>query len=157
VPTTNAAGTASSADTISAAEAWAAELQIRGYRLTAPRRAVLQALSECTASLSPAELLQHARQHYPQTGLVTVYRTLDVLTECGAVRRVHQPDGCHSYALASAGHAHHIICEKCRAVTEFEGCDLEALFKIVQRRTGYKVQAHWLELFGLCPACRAAG
>lgn len=140
----------------SSADAWAADLQARGYRLTAPRRAVLLALAECRASLSPAEILQRARDHYPQTGLVTVYRTLEVLTDCGAVRKVHQPDGCHSYALASAGHAHHIICEKCHAVAEFEGCDLEALFKVVQHRTGYKVQAHWLELFGLCPACRAA-
>jgi Fur family transcriptional regulator, ferric uptake regulator len=135
-------------------ETWGARLQADGYRLTAPRRAVLQVLAESAAGLSPAEILQRARRRYPQTGLVTVYRTLDVLAACGAVRKVHQPDGCHSYALASEGHAHHIICEKCRAVVEFEGCDLEALFKTVQRRTGYKVQAHWLELFGLCPACR---
>ena len=136
------------------AETWGTRLQAEGYRLTAPRRAVLHALAESAASLSPAEILQRARRHYPQIGLVTVYRTLDVLTAYGAVRKVHQPDGCHSYALASEGHAHHIICEKCQAVVEFEGCDLEALFKTVQRRTGYRVQAHWLELFGLCPACR---
>jgi Fur family ferric uptake transcriptional regulator len=135
-------------------EIWGTRLQAEGYRLTAPRRAVLRVLAQSPASLSPAEILQRARQHYPQIGLVTVYRTLDVLTAYGAVRKVHQPAGCHSYALASEGHAHHIICEKCQAVVEFEGCDLEALFKTVQRRTGYKVQAHWLELFGLCPACR---
>ena len=135
-------------------ETWCIRLQTEGYRLTAPRRAVLQVLAESAASLSPAKILLRARRHYPQIGLVTVYRTLDVLAVYGAVRKVHQPDGCHSYALASEGHAHHIICEKCQAVVEFEGCDLEALFKIVQRRTGYKVQAHWLELFGLCPACR---
>jgi len=149
--------TTESVDMTASAETWAADLQARGYRLTAPRRAVLQALGECQASLTPQEILSRARKHYAQTGLVTVYRTLDVLADCGAVRKVHQPDGCHSYALASAGHAHHIICEKCHAVAEFEGCDLESLFKLVQRRTGYKVQAHWLELFGLCPACRAAG
>jgi Fur family ferric uptake transcriptional regulator len=83
-----------------------------------------------------------------------VYRTLDVLAECGAVRRVHQSDGCHSYAPASAGHAHHVICEKCQSVAEFAGCDLNELFRSVQRRTGYKIEGHWLELFGLCPNCR---
>jgi len=136
------------------AAAWATHLQARGYRLTAPRRAVLQVLAEAGASLSPAQILELARRHYPRTGLVTVYRTLGVLTECGAVRKVHQHNGCHSYALASEGHAHHVICEKCHAVAEFEGCDLETLFKAVQRRTGYKVESHWLELFGLCPDCR---
>lgn len=136
---------------------WGARLQAEGYRLTAQRRAVLQVLVESAASLSPAEILQRARQHVPETGLVTVYRTLEVLTTCGAARKVHRPDGCHSYAPASEGHMHHIICERCRAVLEFEGCDLGTLFKTVQRRTGYKVQAHWLELFGLCPACRQKG
>jgi Fe2+ or Zn2+ uptake regulation protein len=143
------------ADAVDAVDRWVEHLQAQGYRLTAPRRAVLRALSEGQASLTPQEILSCARAHYPQTGLVTVYRTLEVLADCGAVRKVHQPDGCHSYALASAGHSHHIICEKCHAVSEFEGCDLEKLFRTVQRRTGYKVQAHWLELFGLCPACRA--
>ena len=137
--------------------AWVARLQTEGYRLTAPRRAVIKALAETAVGLNPAAILRRARRHHPKTGLVTVYRTLDVLSACGAVRKVHQPDGCHSYALASPGHAHHIICEQCRAVMEFEGGDMEMLFKTVQRRTGYKIKSHWLEFFGLCPACRKAG
>jgi Fur family transcriptional regulator, ferric uptake regulator len=136
--------------------ALAEALSIRGYKLTQPRRAVLRVLTQAAASLSPAEIHRLAQTHYAQTGLVTVYRTLEVLVDCGAVRKVHQADGCHCYALASAGHAHHIICARCHAVMEFDGCDLTGLFKRVQRRTGYSVEEHWLELFGLCPACRAA-
>jgi Fur family transcriptional regulator, ferric uptake regulator len=136
--------------------ALAEALASRGYKLTQPRRAVLRVLAQSAASLSPAEIRRLAQTHYPQTGLVTVYRTLEVLVDCGAVRKVHQADGCHGYALASEGHAHHVICARCRAVVEFDGCDLTALFKRVQRRTGYRIEEHWLELFGLCPACREA-
>ncbi len=137
-------------------DATSALLASHGYKLTRPRRAVLRVVAETHESLSPAQIHARARKFYPQTGLVTVYRTLDVLAECGAVRKVHQADGCHSYAPASEGHAHHLICENCQSVMEFEGCDLAEMFKTVQKRTGYKIEGHWLELFGLCPNCRTS-
>jgi Fe2+ or Zn2+ uptake regulation protein len=126
----------------------------RGYKLTRPRQAVLRVVAESEATLTPAEIHRRAQAIYPRTGLVTVYRTLELLVEAGTVRRVHQPDGCHSYALASEGHAHHLICENCQSVVEFAECDLKDLLASVQRRTGYQVRSHWLELFGLCPQCR---
>ena len=130
-------------------------LAARGYKLTQPRRAVVRVIANAGRTLTPAEIHTAAQAHYPHTGLVTVYRTLELLAECGAVRKLHQPDGCHSYALASEGHAHHVICQSCHSVVEFDNCDLGALLAAVQRRTGYKISGHWLELFGLCPACRA--
>ena len=126
----------------------------RGHKLTQPRRAVLKVIAASARSLTPAEIHTRAQKYCRHTGLVTVYRTLELLTECGAVRKIHQSDGCHSYAPASEGHAHHIICENCHAVIEFEGCDLADLAAAVQRRTGYVVSGHWLELFGYCPKCR---
>jgi Fur family ferric uptake transcriptional regulator len=126
----------------------------RGHKLTQPRRAVLRVIAETEATLTPAEIHRRAQAYYPHTGLVTVYRTLDLLVEAGAVRKIHQSDGCHSYAPASAGHAHHLICQGCQSVVEFSECDLGELLALVQRRTGYQVSGHWLELFGLCPQCR---
>ena len=129
-------------------------LVAHGHKLTRPRRAVLTVIAASAGGLTPAEIHTRAQKYYRQTGLVTVYRTLDLLTECGAVRKIHSPDGCHAYAPASEGHAHHIICQKCRAVIEFDNCDLSDLLSAVQRRTGYQVSGHWLELFGLCPRCQ---
>jgi Fur family ferric uptake transcriptional regulator len=128
----------------------------RGHKLTRPRRAVLRVVAGSAESLTPAEIHTRAQKYYQQTGLVTVYRTLELLAECGAVRKIHGADGCHAYAPASDGHSHPIICEKCHAVTEFDNCDLAELLASVQRRTGYQVSGHWLELFGYCPRCQAA-
>jgi Fur family transcriptional regulator, ferric uptake regulator len=130
-------------------------LVARGHKLTRPRRAVLNVIAASAESLTPAEIHARAQKHYRPTGLVTVYRTLELLTECGAVRKIHAPDGCHAYAPASEGHAHDIICQKCHAVIEFDNCDLADLLATVQRRTGYQVSGHWLELFGYCPRCQA--
>jgi Fe2+ or Zn2+ uptake regulation protein len=126
----------------------------RGHKLTRPRRAVARVMAETDATLTPAEIHRRAQAFYSQTGLVTVYRTLDLLVEAGAVRKVHQPDGCHSYAPSSQRHGHHLVCQRCQSVVEFVECNLEGLLKSVQRRTGYQVSGHWLELFGLCPQCR---
>ncbi len=128
-------------------------LTAHGHKLTRPRRAVLRVVAGGD-SLNPYEIHARARRLYARTGLVTVYRTLDLLAACGAVRKVHESAGCHSYALASEGHAHHIICAECHAVTEFSDCDLADLLRAAQRRTGYTIQDHWLELFGTCPACQ---
>jgi Fur family ferric uptake transcriptional regulator len=140
---------------LTAAQPLAEALAARGYKLTRPRRAVLRVVAENSASLTPAEIHLQAREFYPQTSLVTVYRTLELLVECGAIRRIHQSDGCHAYARASEGHAHHVICENCRSVVEFDCCDLGDLLVAVQRRTGFQVEGHWLELFGACPNCRS--
>jgi Fe2+ or Zn2+ uptake regulation protein len=125
-----------------------------GYSNTRPRQAVIAVIANASGYLNPAQILREARAIYPQIGLVTVYRTLDVLADLGLVRKVHLADGCHSYALTEKTHGHHVICAACRQVVEFEGCDLSAVFRRVERQTGYVVQDHWLEIFGLCPACR---
>ena len=59
----------------------------RGRKLTQPRRAVLKVIAASTESLTPAEIHARAQQFYRHTGLVTVYRTLDLLTACGADAR----------------------------------------------------------------------
>ncbi|MGD8623602.1 MAG: Fur family transcriptional regulator [Anaerolineae bacterium] len=130
------------------------QLSEAGYRITRPRQAVIRALQEDAGYASPAEVHLRAREHCPTIGLVTVYRTLDVLSELGLVRRIHAQDGCHGYALAAVGHRHHLVCRQCGAAVEFEGCDLSPFLARVGRETGYAIEDHLLELVGLCATCR---
>jgi Fur family ferric uptake transcriptional regulator len=137
-----------------------------GYSNTRSRRAVLMAICEAGGQASGAELLALGRAHHPPLGLVTVYRTLDLLLSLGLVRKLHLDEGCHTYALSMIGphgevrdgdrhdHGHHVICRDCGRAVEFEGCDLDAVVASVEAQTGFRVQEHWLEMFGVCPACR---
>lgn len=129
-------------------------LSTKGHKLTQPRRAVIQVVAAAQAALTPGEIHALARGIYKNTGLVTVYRTLGLLVESGLVRRVHGPNDRHAYAPAAAGHAHHLVCENCRSTIEFENCDLDKMVAALQRRTGFSISGHWLELFGCCPKCR---
>lgn len=125
-------------------------------KLTRPRQAILDIIAAAEHHLTPAEIHKRARKKYPHLGLVTVYRTLELLTELGYVQRVHFNDGCHSYIAAAQGHAHHLVCSNCGKAQEFENCELEPLIAKLQRKTGYEINVHMLELMGRCPACAMA-
>ena len=129
-------------------------INAHGYKLTAPRRAVLDVVAAMHQSLTPAEIYERARKRYARLGLVTVYRTLDIFVQAGVLRRIHLDDGCHGYALAEAAHGHHLICRWCSQVVEFDGCDLDGLLQGIARKTGYRIEGHWLEVFGRCPKCQ---
>src|SRR3712207_7215194 len=63
-------------------EAAVGKIRGRGYKATPQRLAVLGALAE-----EQHQSLEAIRARCPEVGLVTVYRTLDVLSEIGVVRR----------------------------------------------------------------------
>ncbi len=129
-------------------------LRSHGYKLTKARRAVIHTLAAADTPLSISDLHQNAQSSAADLGLVTVYRTLEVLGELGLVRPVHVFENCHGYAIATPGHTHHLVCRQCHTVTEIEGCDLSRFLEQVAAQTGYQITGHWLELEGVCPACQ---
>ncbi len=139
---------------MSLSESWLAQLQIEGGRVTAPRRAVVEILAETDRALNPAEVYELARRRHPAIGLVTVYRTIERLEALRLIERIHQHDGCHAFLRAAQGHEHVLLCERCGRALRFVGDDLEDLIRSLQERTGFIIREHWLQLFGLCPACQ---
>jgi len=82
-----------------------------------------------------------------------VFRALDVLVALGAVERIDLPSGEHAYVACEPSHHHHVVCSSCGQTVDIEDAGLGAVVDDVERRTGYRVDRHRLELFGLCPAC----
>jgi Fe2+ or Zn2+ uptake regulation protein len=133
---------------------WLTCLQAGGYRLTEPRRAIVEIMACSQKALEPVDVFDLGRQQYPSLGLVTVYRTLDKLEELGLVQRVHHPNGCHMYLRAAQGHEHLLLCLACGKAEYFSGDDLTGLIKQISSRSDFIIQEHWLQLFGLCADCR---
>jgi Fur family ferric uptake transcriptional regulator len=131
----------------------AAELSARGLRLTRQRRAVLDAIAAAPSSLSALQVYDAARAGCPELGLTTVYRTLEVLADIGALRRVHGRDHCESFVPASAEHGHTVVCNGCGRVTEFTACDMRGIADAAAEETGYRITGHFLQLSGLCDRC----
>lgn len=133
---------------------WLECLQANGYRLTAPRRAVVEIVASSQHVLSPLEVYEQARARNPGLGLVTVYRTFEKLEALGLIQRVHQPSGCHAFIAAASGHQHPVICQRCGRVDFLDGDKIDLLVSPEVVKIGYLIQDHWLQLFGLCAECR---
>ena len=127
----------------------------QGLRLTQPRRAVLSILEAASVPLSPQTIRQRASEIQEDISLVTVYRTLELLTDLDMVRRVHGTIDCHGYVLASPGHHHHVVCTNCKKTIEFSaGDEIQSLLDRIQVETGFQINQHLLQLFGLCEECQ---
>ena len=118
-----------------------------GYKATPQRTAVLRALIA-----EQHQSLEEVRARCPEVGLVTVYRTLDLLNELGIVRRLDLGDGAR-YELAE-DHHHHMICESCGDISEFDECPLDPALLLPIRNSDFKLRSHSLEVYGQCAACK---
>ena len=134
---------------------WFEMLQNDGCRLTAPRRAVVETLKANMHALTPVEVYESARKQYPGLGLVSVYRTLEKLEELGLIQRVHQTKGCQAFVRTGEGHQHLLVCNNCGKVVLFEGDQLDLLFKNISKTSGFQIDGHWLQVFGLCKNCQS--
>lgn len=131
-------------------------LKKHGYKMTPQRRIVINAIVASSEHLTPAELHQKVRREHPGVGLVTVYRTLEILQELGLVCELHAGGNCRSFmAKRPVEHHHHLICSDCGKVVDFTDCHLDELERRLARNTKFKIEGHLLEFLGRCRECRA--
>jgi Fur family transcriptional regulator, ferric uptake regulator len=127
-----------------------AALRARGGRLTAPRRALLEALFAADGPAS-AEHLARGLDVDP----ATAYRTLEHLQELGVARHVHLGHGPGLWALARSPEHEYLTCERCGAVAIVEARELDGVRAAIRERFGYEARFDHFPIVGLCRACAA--
>jgi Fe2+ or Zn2+ uptake regulation protein len=132
-------------------------LDLAGYRVTAPRRAVTELIADRSGHFTAADLVADARARRLRIGRATIFRALDLFEDLGVVERLDLPTGEHAYVPCEPAHHHHVICTRCGRTAEVDDAGLVAVTGEIGRRTGFTIDTHRLELFGLCPACARAG
>ncbi len=126
-------------------------------RVTPQRLLVIEALASQSGHMTADEIMRWTAARYPAINLATIYRTLDLLTSVGLVTQTDLRGGAIRFELVGETHHHHLVCERCGAVTEVD----DALFAPVRERLlrdfGFRTDARHLALFGLCAGCLATG
>jgi Fe2+ or Zn2+ uptake regulation protein len=130
-------------------------LDSAGLRLTLARRTVAALIADRDGPFTAADLLADARRRRIDIGRATVFRALDSFSELNVVERLDLPNGDHAYVGCDPAHHHHVVCENCGRTTEIDDGGIRDIVRAIERRTGYRVDSHRLELFGRCPACVA--
>jgi Fur family ferric uptake transcriptional regulator len=135
-----------------------ATLERDGYRVSAPRSAVVETLADLGCSVTAKEIADCLRQRGADVGVASIYRTLDLLDRLRLARRVDSGEGVARYEPIdpSGEHHHHLVCESCGEVTAFEDNELERAIERLAHRVDYAVDAHDVTLRGECPDCRGA-
>jgi len=131
-----------------------ASLRHYGYKLTPQRRAVIRAIASSQDHLTPATIYRKVHQDHPNIGLVTIYRTLETLAELELICELHAGGICHSYTISAPEHHHHLICSNCGLVVDSIGYDLSELEQGLSKESGFRIDGHLVEFFGLCQACQ---
>ena len=133
---------------------WKSTLHQKGYRVTQPRLQVMRILTDSETPLTPQDIYHLTLELDSPPGIASVYRTLETLDELGLIQQIHQPGGCHAIYPALEGHKHLLICTSCGQMRVVEGNErISAYIHRVEGETGYQIEEHWLQLFGICRTC----
>lgn len=136
-------------------------LREKGLKVTSQRLLVLEIMAAHPGEhLTAEELYELAREQYPEIGLATIYRTVQVLVDLHVIGKVSFDDGYARYELEAAGedcrhHHHHAICQSCGRVLSFEDDLLDNLEQALFAATGFAVTDHEVKLYGICRDCAA--
>lgn len=124
-----------------------------GHRLTQARRVIIETLVGTGGHITADELAEKVSVNASNVGRMTVYRTLELLTELGLTRPIFQGTGAAHYILMVEASHHHLICTRCNRVIEFDECySLDILHQLADR-FNFSVQSHLLEIHGICENC----
>lgn len=138
-------------------------LKQNGLKVTTQRIAILEVLSNRPDKhLTAEEIYDCVKEMFPDIGLATVYRTIQVLSDLKLIDKLNLDDGYTRYEIGSADpqapshHHHHLICLECGQVLAFQDDLLENLEQRIQETMGFEVVNHEVKLFGICSKCKQA-
>jgi Fur family transcriptional regulator, ferric uptake regulator len=129
-------------------------LRERGVRPTPQRVRVAVELMRETDDVTAQELHARLRKRGDRLGLATVYRTLSLLADAGAVDTLSHHPGELCYRWCGDDHHHHLVCSTCHRVVEVGECELDPWLEDLSARHGFVLTGHRLELAGVCATCR---
>lgn len=121
-------------------------------RITRPRAAMCDELAAARHEhLTPQVLHERAQKRLGgRIDPSTVYRTLEALTECGAVYHVHLGHGAAVIHLSDLDAHHHLVCEVCDRTLDLPIDEVTALTDHVGERYGFVVDSVHFAMVGRC-------
>jgi Fur family ferric uptake transcriptional regulator len=131
-------------------------LRVRGLRVSAARRLVLEALFAAEAPVTAEAIATGLGGRLPGSDLASVYRNLDTLEEIGLVRHLHVAHGAGRYALAARHQAGYVACERCGAHRPLDQATVAQLTALLREACGYEPQLVHFPVVGHCQECSHA-
>ena len=134
-------------------------LKEKGLKITKQRMVVLKALASCEDKhLTAEEIYEIVKADFPEIGLATVYRTIQLLVELDLVESIQLGDGYVRYEIGKfqgeeTHYHHHLICLECGKIISFRDDLLDELEARIMESASFQVINHEVKLYGYCKEC----
>ena len=123
-------------------------LSSEGLRFTQQRLSVLGNMLQTNRHRDCEEIYDSLQNNRVKVSRATVYRTLDVLTQYGFIRKLDIGDEAIKYEKKiGSPHHDHMICIKTGRIIEFVDNRIERIQEEIARKNGYKIIKHVHQLF----------
>jgi Fur family transcriptional regulator, ferric uptake regulator len=128
-------------------ERFCADIKGVGLRMTEQRKVILRVLADAKDHPDANELYHRAYALDGSVSLSTVYRTLRLLEDKGAIQRHAFDEGRARFENTDTEHHDHLIDLDTGAVIEFRSEKIEKLQAEIAAALGYDIVRHKLELY----------
>jgi Fur family ferric uptake transcriptional regulator len=132
------------------------DLRQRGFRITPQREMIVEIIAHSDTHLTAEQIYAQVSQRTQAINLATVYRTLELLVETGAISHVDLGQGQVSYAARHHGPHIHLVCRCCGAVIDASQDLLELLHAQLQSQYNFAADLQHISIPGVCAACQDA-
>ncbi len=125
------------------------QLRQHGHSVGATRRAVVEGVRRQRGAFTADDLAAAV----PDVHVATVYRTLAVLEEIGAVRHTHLSHGPAVYESAVAADVRHLVCEVCGRHLSVPSAVFGSARRRLEREYDFLLDGSHFAIVGRCRTC----
>jgi Fur family ferric uptake transcriptional regulator len=129
-------------------------LRACGLRVTRPRLAVLEVLTE-GGHLEVDDITRRVRERLESVSTQGVYDVLGALSRAGLARRVEPAGSPARYEARAGDNHHHIVCRGCGAIEDIDCAQGERPCLQPVHGHGFEVDEAEITFWGLCPTCQS--
>lgn len=130
-------------------------LRDNNLKVTKERLMLLAELFNTSGHLDADTLLFQLRNKDKRISRATIYRTLDLLVQCGLARKARLGREHYVYERVTPGKRHdHMVCTGCGRISEFHDIELEELQRQICLENKFRPTFYSLQIQGLCHDCQ---
>ena len=131
------------------------DLEAKGVKLTAQRRAVVRVFAADESHPTAQELYERLRREFPSMSFATVYNTLDALTGVGLSSTLRLGNAAR-FDPNTEPH-HHAVCDRCGRIVDIPASTLSptasSVSAVREHAPGFDVRSVERVYRGLCAQC----
>ncbi|MEZ4656765.1 MAG: Fur family transcriptional regulator [Caldilineaceae bacterium] len=129
-------------------------LKNAGHRITEQRRVICQYLAETDQHPTPYQAFAAISASHPEISRATVYNTLNLLTNLGAIIEIGFGDEHTHYETDVEPHVN-LICMRCHQIIDYSAPELLAqLEATVPVEAQFQPWISKIDVYGLCQSCQ---